>query len=209
MSTHLANLRKVRPLWGWIISAVMLVGSGVVLATIMLIASSPTTAGAASRGHLGVSHSDNTHEYFAVANGDPINLVNPATLACDGRAHFDDLPFAGNPPGTNFDGILESGFVSFAERFSGQTRTTSGNFDILLGNPTSPLALQVGAPNQNISLVVVESGGSNVLTGLGPTGFPNFDSMGEGAFAALFDFDQSELTIDIVGGSDGTAVVNF
>ena len=111
-----------------------------------------------------------------VANGGPINLVDPVTVACNGEADFDDLPIAGSP-GTNFDGILESGFVSFAERFSGQARTTMGNFDILLGTPTSPLALQVGATNQNISLVGFDGSDGNVLTVLGPAGLPNVNHM--------------------------------
>jgi len=44
-------------------------------------------------------------------------------------------------PGTNYDAIFESDNTSFAERFVGQTRSTSGNFDVLSGTPAASLAL--------------------------------------------------------------------
>ena len=50
---------------------------------------------------------------------------------------------------------------------------------------------------------------SNVLTGLGPLGFPNFSAIGEGSFAVLFDFDQSEFGFDLVGGNVGNAYISF
>ena len=132
--------------------------------------------------------------------------VSYGSLTGTGSTNFNDVA-GGSAPGTNYDGILESGGTDFAERFVGQTLSFSGNFDVLSGNPTGPLTLQVGAPNKNINVFTFP--GSNVLTGLGPTGYPDFNSIGEGSFALLFDFDQSEVGIRIVGGNSGTATINF
>lgn len=136
----------------------------------------------------------------------PINAIDPSLLTGNEVATFDDV--AGGPaPGTNYDGVFVSGGAGFAERFAGQTRTTSGVFDVLSGAPSSGLALQVGAPGQNLNIFT--HNGSQVLTGLGPVGFPGFDAIGEGSFAVLFSTDQSEFGFDLVGGDGGTAFVNF
>jgi len=136
----------------------------------------------------------------------PINQVSPGTLTGGALITFDDVA-GGGAPGTNYDGIFESGTAAFAERFVGQTLSSSGNFDVLSGTPSGPLALQLGAPGQNLNVFVNFS--SQVLTGLGPLGFPNFDAIGEGSFAVLFDFDQSEFAFDLVGGNNGSATVEF
>lgn len=116
---------------------------------------------------------------------------------------FDDVP--GN---ANYDSIFFSNGVGFAERFVGQTLTNSSNFDVLGGAPTGgSLVLQLGAANQNLSVLV--NAGTNVLTGLGPLGYPSADSIGEGAFAALFSSDQSQFGFQLVGGDGGTAFVSF
>lgn len=99
---------------------------------------------------------------------------------------------------------------NFAERFVGQTLSPSGNFDVLSGTPTVPLALQVGSPGQNLNILSSASTlNTNALSGVGPLGFPNFDAVGEGSFAVLFDFDQSEFGFDLLGGNGGSATVNF
>lgn len=136
----------------------------------------------------------------------PINQVNPSNLTGTALVTFEDVA-GGAPPGTSYDGILESGTVAFAERFVGQTRTTSGVFDVLSGLPGGSLTLQVGAPNQNVGVALF--GTSQVLFGIGPQGFPALSSTGEGSVAALFDFDQSELVFDVVGGEGGSATVQF
>ena len=53
--------------------------------------------------------------------------------------------------------------------------------------------------------------GTNALAGLGPLGFPDFDAIGEGSFAVLFDIDQSEVGFTIVGhnGGEAGATINF
>src|SRR5262245_18624146 len=116
---------------------------------------------------------------------DPVNVVPYASLTGTGLITFDDIA-GGAPPGTNYNGILTSGGASLAERFLGQTLSFSGNFDVLSGAPVGPLALQVGAANQNLN--VVFNVGTNVASGLGPLGFPNFDAIGEGSMAVLFVF---------------------
>jgi hypothetical protein len=142
------------------------------------------------------------------ANG-AIGQVDPSTLVCNGLITFDDLP-AAPPPGLNYDSIFESNSADFAERFVGQTLSTVGDHDVLSGTPSGPLSLQVGAPNQNINVISSpDCGADNVLDGLGPLGYPNLNAVGEGSFAVLFDFDQSQFGFTLCGGDGGTATVNF
>ena len=142
----------------------------------------------------------------ARAGNGPVSQVDPSTLTCDGTVTFDDVT-GGGQPGTNYDAVFESGGADFAERFAGQTLTANGDFDVLSGSPSDPLALQTGAANQNLNVFL--NGPSQVLTGLGTPGFPNGNAIGEGSFAVLFDFDQSEFGFDLVGGNAGTATVDF
>ncbi|WP_287076303.1 MULTISPECIES: PEP-CTERM sorting domain-containing protein [unclassified Microcystis] len=135
-----------------------------------------------------------------------IMQVAPGTLTGTGLITFDDVA-GGTAPGTNYNAIFESNGADFAERFVGQSLSFSGDSDILSGLPTGPLALQVGAANQNLNVWTYNT--SQVLTGLGPKGFPGFDAIGEGSFAVLFDFDQSEFGFDLIGGDGGSATVNF
>lgn len=140
------------------------------------------------------------------ASAAPINLVAPALLTGTQIATFDDVP-GGASPGTNYDGVFVSGGVSFAERFAGQVNTPVGGFDVLSGTPTGPLSLAVGVAGQNLNILINE--GTQVLSGLGTVGFPSFDAIGEGSFAALFTTDQSEFGFDLIGGNNGSATVNF
>jgi len=145
--------------------------------------------------------------------GPQIIEVDPETLECDVIVTFDDIPGDWSP-GTNYDNILQFSGASFAERFMGQALTFNGNFDVLSGTPSSPLTLQIGAPNQNLDVFrgyfFEYLPPTQVLAGIGPLGYPNFSGVGEGAFAALFDMDQAEVGFSLVGGDrDGTATVNF
>ncbi|UCH84912.1 MAG: hypothetical protein JSW50_04280, partial [Candidatus Latescibacterota bacterium] len=116
----------------------------------------------------------------------------------------------GIQPGTHYDVIVESDGADFAERFVGQTLTNNGNFDILSGTPSDPLSLQVGAANHNVGVAEAPScGPTQILAGWGPPGYPDFSGGGEGCFAVLFDFDQSEFGFRICGGNGGTATINF
>jgi len=136
----------------------------------------------------------------------PINSIAPGSLTGGQVTTFDDVA-GGGAPGTNYNGVFVSGGVSFAERFVGQSLSNVGGFDTLSGTPGAPLALQLGAVNQNLNIFLNFS--SQVLTGLGPLGFPDSDAIGEGSFAALFSTDQSEFGFDLVGGDGGSATVNF
>lgn len=141
----------------------------------------------------------------------PVNQVAPGTLTGTQIATFDDVP-GGGAPGTNYDSIFVSGGASFAERFAGQINSPSGGFDVLSGTPTGPLSLAVGVPGQNLNIFIngtIPNPINQVLTGLGPVGFPSFAAIGEGSFAVLFTTDQSEFGFDLVGGDGGTATVNF
>jgi hypothetical protein len=120
---------------------------------------------------------------------------------------FDDV-LGGAAPGTNYDGIFFSNGVGFAERFLGQTLTNAAGFDQLGGAPSGgALTLQTGAPNQNLNVFV--NNGSQVLTGLGASGYPDFDAIGEGSIAALFSTGQSQFGFQLVGGNLGTAFLSF
>ncbi len=136
-----------------------------------------------------------------------INQVNPTELTSTASITFDDI-VGGTQPGTNYDGILNSNAASFAERFVGQTLSTDGALDVLSDTATGPLALQAGNPGQNLNVVTFPpppaTDSTNTLTGVGPTGLN-----GEGAFAVLFAADQSQLGFQLVGGSTGSATVNF
>ena len=138
---------------------------------------------------------------------DSINVVPYSSLTGTGLITFDDL--AGGPMGgTNYDGILMSGGASFAERFVGQNLSFDGDFDVLSGTPVGLLALQTGVANQNVSLTdgyLV----TNILAGIGPGGFPDFEALGEGSVAMLFDLDQSQLGFFVFGANGGLATLNF
>jgi len=135
-----------------------------------------------------------------------VAVVDPASLSCVQTTTFDDVP-GGGAPGTNYDGIFASVGVYFSERFVGQTIGYSGDFDVVTGAPSSPLFPQVGLPGQNLNVFIHIA--SQVLTGLGPLGFPDFNSIGEGSVAMYFPLGQSELGFQLVGGNAGTATIDF
>jgi PKD repeat protein len=134
--------------------------------------------------------------------------IDPAELTCEAVVTFDDVS-GGDAPGTNYDGVFESGNAALAERFVGQTLSYSGDFDVLSGTPAMPLTLQVGLPYENLCVYHYYGTDSQVMPGCGPLGWPASDAIGEGSFAILFDYDQSEFGFDLVGGNDGSCTVNF
>jgi hypothetical protein len=131
--------------------------------------------------------------------------VDPDSVPCSQPVTFNDL-VGGENPGTDYDGIVQSGGLSFAERFVGQTLGYNGDFDAVSGIPTSPLSLQVGAPGQNLDVFAYTT---NVLAGLGNLGFPDLDAIGEGAIAMYFPILQSRVSFEIVGGNGGSATLGF
>lgn len=144
--------------------------------------------------------------FGSVAYAGPINLVPYASLSGAFIVTFDDLPAAGSP-GTNFDSTTSSQGVVFGERFAGQALSISGDFDVLDANATGPLTAIAGAPSQNVSLLTHL--GTNVITGVGYKGFPQFDAIGEGSLAFLFSSDQSQFGFQLVGGNGGNAFLSF
>lgn len=121
--------------------------------------------------------------------------VSPGSLTAAYVVDFEDQGLA---PGTfaNHDGVLESGFTQFSERFAGQTNTEVligfEFFDTLSGSPTDPLTLANGPSLEN--LTVGNLGGNHGLSGESST-----KALGQGAIAVLFDFDQSQVAFDALG----------
>jgi hypothetical protein len=137
--------------------------------------------------------------------GGQIVSVDPSLVPCSRVVTFDDLK-GGDTPGTNYDGVVVSGGLLFAERFVGQTQGASGDFDAIAGTPSSPLMPQAGDAGENLD--VFDYSG-NVLVGLGPIGFPDIDAIGEGAIAIFFPLPQSKVKLDLVGGNGGSATLSF
>lgn len=137
------------------------------------------------------------------ARADPINVVAPASLTTTDTINFNNVALGNN------NAILVLPGASFGERFAGQTLGVNGNFDVLTGTPTNPLTLLAGAPGRNLSIDAFGAPGNQVISGLGPVGFPSFNAIGEGSLAVLFDADQSELGLDILATERGMATFNF
>jgi hypothetical protein len=137
-----------------------------------------------------------------------VQQVDPSTLTGTHFVTFQDVS-AGSQPGTNYDGVVTSGNVDFAERFLGQTLSYNGNFDVLSGVGSAPLTPQVGAPNQNVA-IYTDIFANNIIAGLGPLGYPNLDAIGEGALAMLFPLRISEVGFDVFGiDGGGSLTINF
>lgn len=67
----------------------------------------------------------------------------------------------------------------------------------------------VEPPGRLVSVMYYAPVTSQVISGLGPLGFPDYDAGGEGALAMLFDFDQSQFGFRLMGGNNGPATVSF
>ena len=142
----------------------------------------------------------------ALSCGMEVCLVDPDSLALPEVITFDDTR-AGYGPGHPVDDVLALNGAQFAERFAGQTIAERGAHDTVEGAAFGPLTLMTGPEGQNLS--VVNFMGITVLNGYGHAGFPKRDAQGEGAIAILFDTDQSALAIDVRGGEQGSAQVQF
>ena len=140
-----------------------------------------------------------------VSGNGQIVALDPDDVACSQFVGFGDLD-GGPNPGTNYDGLIATGGMLFAERFAGQSLGYSGDFDVVTGSPSNPLLLQVGAAGANLN--VFDYNG-HVLNGLGPLLFPDLDAIGEGAMAMQFPVPQSQVRFDLVGGNGGSATLEF
>ncbi len=166
----------------------------------------PVAARAADRGPLvGTTPSAPvTRPTWSAATGQ-IVPIDTTLFHCIETVTFSDVE-GGETPGTNYDGVLASGGLLFAERFAGQSVSSSGFFDAVAGAPTDPLTPQAGEPGQNLD--VFDYAG-NVLAGLGALGYPDVDAIGEGAIAISFPVVQAEVKLSIFGGNGGSATLTF
>jgi hypothetical protein len=164
--------------------------------------------GAASADKIALLGSNGTapHPITAITSATgAIVAVDPSTVPCTQVTTFSDLD-GGDTPGTNYEGVVWSGGMEFGERFLGQALGVSGLFDVVSGTPSNPLTPQAGALGQNLDVL---SYSTNVLTGLGPVGFPDIDAIGEGSIAMSFASPQARVSFQIVGGNGGSATLSF
>jgi len=131
--------------------------------------------------------------------------MDTTKVPCPVTVTFSDVD-GGEAPGTNYDGVLSSGGLSFSERFAGQSVSSSGDFDVITGLPTNPLEPEAGEAGQNLDVFDYEG---NVLTGLGALGYPDGDAIGEGSIAIWFSAAQSMVKLGLVGGNGGSATLRF
>jgi len=179
---------------------------------ISLVAASALTfalSGAASADRLpllgsGTTAPGGTTPSITAADG-MIVTIDPLLVPCTQMVTFDDV-LGGDTPGTSYDSFVWSGGMKFAERFLGQTLSSSGEFDVVSGIPIDPLTLQVGTPGQNLDVFAYNT---NVLTGLGHLGYPDMDAIGEGSIAMYFPVPQSRVSFQLVGGNGGSATLGF
>jgi hypothetical protein len=138
----------------------------------------------------------------------PAQVTQVDYAALTGTEFISFAGVTGGPsPGTNYNGVIVVGGVAFGERFDGQMLTAAGNFDQLSGTPSNGLTLLAGANGQNLAFF--QSPAGQVLSGIGPAGFPVPDAIGEGVVSLLFSSDQSEFGFRLAGGHNGTANVGF
>ena len=119
---------------------------------------------------------------------------------------FDDV-MASLGLGSRLDDVLIRDGTTFGERFAGQSRHASGDFDVITGKPLLPLTVLDGGEGQTLGAMHVR--GSIVIHGHGPRVYPKVEAVGEGAIAVLFERDQPALAFDIAGGEQGYASIKF
>lgn len=114
--------------------------------------------------------------------------------------------------GANYDGVVENGLgLSIGERFTGQAvgdgtnQSGSGVHDVVTGLPSGPLSLALGAANENLVIgdTTPVGGTGNAISGLSSVGWPDFQSIGEGAAAFLFAVGQPDVGFTTFGALDG------
>lgn len=134
------------------------------------------------------------------ANAAPVNQVDYFSLSGTELIDFQDIPTPGGS--IDFDTTLTMPGVSFSERFVGQTLSYSAGSDVLSGTPIGSLTLQAGVAGENIR--VAQEGSNKGIDGhsIGSLG-------GEGSIALLFDQDQRDVGIVVLGGHGGTATFDF
>ena len=169
--------------------------------------SSAISAHAGDRVPLVGTHPPTTANRPSVVSGQTglIVPVDPEQVPCPQVATFSAVE-GGPNPGTNYDGVLNVGDLFFAERFAGQSLSSSGDFDVISGSPSMPLQVEVGEPGQNLDVFDYVG---NVLAGLGPLGYKDIDAIGEGSIAIYFPEAQAKVKLSLVGGNGGSATLGF
>ena len=136
----------------------------------------------------------------------PICEVGADTVAFARIITFDDQA-SGFGPGRPAADVIRMDGVSFGEHFAGQTLERIDDFDRVSGRAFGPLTIRPGATSENLTIIRLAD--TNVLSGYGPTGYPNHSATGEGAIAVMFDRDQPGIGFDLRGGEGGQATVMF
>lgn len=136
----------------------------------------------------------------------PVCLTDPESLVFSKLIDFDDV-MASLGLGSRLDDVLIRDGTTFGERFAGQSRHASGDFDVITGKPLLPLTVLDGGEGQTLGAMHVR--GSIVIHGHGPRVYPKVEAVGEGAIAVLFERDQPALAFDIAGGEQGYASIKF
>jgi len=176
-----------------------------VLLALVVLTCALAASGSAATNPLNVDKVLPGFEVMGTASVGLISVVDPSTLNCTQTTTFDDIA-GGAAPGTSYDVVLPSVGVFFGELFAGQALSYNGDFDVVTGSPSSPLTPLAGAAGQNLNVFDYST---NVLNGLGPLGFPNFNAIGEGSVAIYFSAPQSEISFSLVGGDNGSATLSF
>lgn len=99
-------------------------------------------------------------------------------------------------PGLPAEGLQRFDGATLGERFAGQRLSYDGDFDRVGGPARGALAVVAGPDRRNLSVAFIP-GLSNLMHGLGRSGYPRDEATGEGAIAILFDRDQSALGLKI------------
>ncbi|MFG5384016.1 hypothetical protein [Yoonia sp. R2-816] len=136
----------------------------------------------------------------------PVCEVGAETVAFARIVTFDDQA-SGYGPGRPAPDVIRMDGVSFGEHFAGQTLDRVDDFDRVTGRALEPLTIRPGVTSQNLTIIRLAD--TNVLSGYGPTGYPNHSATGEGAIAVMFDEGQPGIGFDLRGGEGGYATVVF
>lgn len=122
---------------------------------------------------------------------------------------FEEFADLAGLSGTAFNVLASQEYgVTFGEKLLGQINAPAGGYDVISGSPALPLAVD-GAMVPELGVNVMSIFGTTVLAGLGPSGFPNPDAIGDGSLTVLYEVDQHVIGFDLVGTNYGTLRLTF
>jgi hypothetical protein len=126
----------------------------------------------------------------------PVCLTDPESLLFSKLIDFDDV-MASLGLGSRLDDVLIRDGTTFGERFAGQSRHASGDFDVITGKPLLPLTVLDGGEGQTLGAMHVR--GSIVIHGHGPRVYPKVDiAGGEQGYASIKFINRQGEDIDTV-----------